>query len=95
MNMATKAVSPDKINAADYPDLQDHISALEEAGLLFRIDRPVNKDTELHPLVRWQFRGGIPRTDESLKGVARTRRRRLHEFECPATTRGSGARLEL
>ena len=54
--MATRAVSPDKINAADYPDLQDHLSALEKAGLLFRIDRPVNKDTELHPLVRWQYR---------------------------------------
>ena len=25
-----------------------------------RIDRPINKDTELHPLVRWQFLGGIP-----------------------------------
>ena len=29
-------------------------------GLLIRIDRPINKDTELHPLVRWQFLGGIP-----------------------------------
>ena len=29
-------------------------------GLLLRIDRPINKDTELHPLVRWQFQGGIP-----------------------------------
>ena len=43
-----------------YPDLHDHIAALEEAGLLVRIDRPINKDTEMHPLVRWQFRGGIP-----------------------------------
>ncbi|MEE2996467.1 MAG: UbiD family decarboxylase [Pseudomonadota bacterium] len=43
-----------------YPDLQDHLSDLEEAGLLLRIDRPINKDTELHPLVRWQYRGGIP-----------------------------------
>ena len=25
-----------------------------------RVDRPINKDTELHPLVRWQFLGGIP-----------------------------------
>ena len=33
---------------------------LNEAGLLCRIDSPINKDTELHPLVRWQFRGGIP-----------------------------------
>jgi len=44
----------------DYADLPAHIAALDRAGLLFRIDEPVNKDTELHPLVRWQFRGGIP-----------------------------------
>ena len=42
-----------------YPDLRDHLKALEEAGLLLRVDIPINKDTELHPLVRWQFRGGI------------------------------------
>ena len=41
-------------------DFQAHIAALTEAGLVLRIDRPINKDTELHPLVRWQFRGGIP-----------------------------------
>ena len=29
-------------------------------GLLVRIDRPINKDTELIPLVRWQFIGGMP-----------------------------------
>ena len=32
-------------------------------GLLTRIDHPVNKDTELHPLVRLQFIGGIPETE--------------------------------
>jgi UbiD family decarboxylase len=42
-----------------YPDLHDHIAALEKAGQLIRVDRPINKDTEMHPLVRWQFRGGI------------------------------------
>ncbi len=42
------------------PDLHDHLAALDAAGLLRRIDAPVNKDAELHPLVRWQFRGGIP-----------------------------------
>ncbi len=46
-----------------YPDLHDHIAALEDAGLLIRIDRPINKDTEMHPLVRWQFRGGIPEAE--------------------------------
>jgi 3-octaprenyl-4-hydroxybenzoate carboxy-lyase len=30
---------------------------LEEHGQLVRVNRPVNKDTELHPLVRWQFLG--------------------------------------
>jgi 4-hydroxy-3-polyprenylbenzoate decarboxylase len=42
-----------------YPDLHQHLDALEAAGLLIRVERPINKDTELHPLVRWQFRGGI------------------------------------
>jgi UbiD family decarboxylase len=41
-------------------DLQAHLADLEQAGLLVRIDRPVNKDTELNPLVRWQFVGGVP-----------------------------------
>lgn len=40
-------------------DFQEHLANLEAAGLLVRIDRPVNKDTELHPLVRWQFQGGL------------------------------------
>src|SRR5665647_3898397 len=41
-------------------DFQEHLALLEERGLLVRIDRPINKDTELHPLVRWQFVGGYP-----------------------------------
>jgi len=40
-------------------DFQDHMAELERQGLLVRVDRPINKDTELHPLVRWQFLGGI------------------------------------
>ncbi|WP_246795237.1 UbiD family decarboxylase [Burkholderia perseverans] len=40
-------------------DLQEHIARLEAKGLLTRIDRPINKDTELHPLARWQFQGGL------------------------------------
>jgi 4-hydroxy-3-polyprenylbenzoate decarboxylase len=43
-----------------YADLHEHLDRLDRAGLLRRIDAPVNKDTEMHPLVRWQFRGGIP-----------------------------------
>ncbi len=47
----------------NYKDLWEHIEALDQAGLLYRIDKPVNKDTEMHPLVRWQFRGGIPEAE--------------------------------
>ncbi len=49
--------------ARTYPDLHDHIAALEKAGQLVRVDRPINKDTEMHPLVRWQFRGGLPESE--------------------------------
>jgi UbiD family decarboxylase len=41
-------------------DFQEHLADLEAAGLIERIDAAVNKDTELHPLVRWQFVGGVP-----------------------------------
>lgn len=46
-----------------YPDFQDHLATLKERDLLVSIDQPVNKDTEMHPLVRWQFRGGIQEPD--------------------------------
>jgi 4-hydroxy-3-polyprenylbenzoate decarboxylase len=41
-------------------DFQQHLADLEAAGLVERVDTPINKDTELHPLVRWQFVGGVP-----------------------------------
>ncbi len=40
-----------------FKDLREHLAALDEAGLLVKIDELINKDTELMPLVRWQFRG--------------------------------------
>jgi UbiD family decarboxylase len=44
-------------------DLQEHLARLTERGLVTVIDKPIDKDTELHPLVRWQFQGGL-REDE-------------------------------
>ena len=46
-----------------YPDLHDHLQSLDRAGLLITVDREINKDTEMHPLVRWQFRGGISESE--------------------------------
>jgi UbiD family decarboxylase len=41
-------------------DMREHLKRLEDKGLVVRIDEPINKDTQLHPLVRWQFVGGLP-----------------------------------
>src|SRR5471032_3271097 len=42
-----------------YRDLQEHLQVLQKRGLVRTIDRPIDKDSELHPLVRWQFVGGL------------------------------------
>ena len=64
--MLNPASKPDTVSGDQAPprlDLQQHLADLDKAGLLVRIDRPINKDTQLHPLVRWQFLGGIPADD--------------------------------
>src|SRR5215467_4075996 len=62
---STWSGGPRRDAAADraYPDLHEHLRALDQAGLLVTVERPINKDTEMHPLVRWQFRGGIEEKD--------------------------------
>jgi len=40
-------------------DFQEHLRRLEARGLVTRIDHAIDKDSELHPLVRWQFQGGL------------------------------------
>ena len=59
--MLDKSASDKKKKNVSGPplDFQEHLARLEADGLLVRIERPINKDTELHPLVRWQFQGGL------------------------------------
>jgi len=45
-----------------YKDLREYIAVLRDQGKLVAITRLINKDTELSPLVRWQFRG-LPEKD--------------------------------
>jgi UbiD family decarboxylase len=42
-----------------YRDLHEHIDELKKRGLLVTVDRQIDKDSELHALVRWQFVGGL------------------------------------
>ena len=73
------AVAEDEsaIPARGYPDLHDHLGQLEREGLLIRVKEPVDKDQEMHPLVRWQFRGGIKEKD-----------RKAFLFEQPVDAKG-------
>ncbi len=81
--------------ARGYPDLHDHIATLDEAGLLIRVDREINKDTEMHPLVRWQFRGGIPEHERKaflFTNVVDSRGRR---YDIPVIVGGLAASREI
>src|SRR5437588_11339966 len=47
----------ENLMASYWPTLGKYVERLDKAGKLVRVTTPVNKDTELHPLVRLQFRG--------------------------------------
>src|SRR5256885_897449 len=66
-----------------YPDLHEHLEALERAGLLITVDRPIDKDTEMHPLVRWQFRGGIEEPDRKAFLFTRVTDAQRRKYEIP------------
>jgi len=58
--LADKAKGPHRAIGNGPPlDFQEHLRRLEERGLVTRVDRAIDKDRELHPLVRWQFQGGL------------------------------------
>ena len=71
-----------------YPDLHDHVLALAAAGKLIIVDEPVNKDTEMHPLVRWQYRGGIEEADRKAFLFTRPVDSKNRKFEHPVLIAG-------
>jgi UbiD family decarboxylase len=75
-----KSVAVAKLRAVaprQYADLHEHLERLEREGLLIRVKQPVDKDQEMHPLVRWQFRGGI-----------KEKNRKAFLFEKPVDAKG-------
>jgi UbiD family decarboxylase len=44
-------------NRGVYRDIREYLDELDRRGLLRRVTRRTNKDTEVMPLVRWHFRG--------------------------------------
>ena len=78
-----------------YPDLHDHIRSLEAAGHLVRVDRPIDKDTEMHPLVRWQFRGGIAERDRKAFLFTNVVDAKGRRYDIPVLVGGLAANREI
>ena len=78
-----------------YPDLHDHICALDKAGLLIKVGRPINKDTEMHPLVRWQFRGGIEEKDRKAFLFTNVVDGKGRKYDIPVLVGGLAANREI
>src|ERR1700742_1377106 len=98
MDVITKRKSGAKAKSksrAAYPDLHDHIAALEKAGQLIRVDRPINKDTEMHPLVRWQFRGGIAEKDRKAFLFTNVIDSKGRKYDIPVLVGGLAANREI
>ena len=45
------------IEGFPFRDVRDYLAVLEKGDMLVKVNRLMNKDTEIMPLVRWQFRG--------------------------------------
>src|SRR3954462_9287910 len=90
-----KNVVTAKSKKPPYPDLHDHIRALDKAGLLITVDRPINKDTEMHPLVRWQFRGGIEEKDRKAFLFTNVVDSKGRKYDIPVLVGGLAANREI
>ncbi|MCZ6636570.1 MAG: UbiD family decarboxylase [Alphaproteobacteria bacterium] len=84
-----------KLPKRGYRDLQEHLKALDAAGLLVTITEPVNKDTEMHPLVRWQFRGGMPEAERKAFLFTNITDSRGRSFDIPVVIGALAANQEI
>ena len=98
MDATTKASRKTRNGSASkrsYPDLHDHLRAIDKAGLLVKVDRPINKDTEMHPLVRWQFRGGIAEKDRKAFLFTNVVDSKGRKYDIPVLVGGLAANREI
>jgi UbiD family decarboxylase len=90
-----KTASKSPMPARGYRDMREHIEALDAAGLLLTIDKPVNKDTELHPLVRWQFRGGLKEGERKAFLFTNVTDSRGRKFDMPVVVGALAANQDI
>ena len=79
----------------NYRDLHDHIKALDEAGLLVTVDEPVDKDSEMHALVRWQFVGGLKESERKAFLFTNVVNAKGRKFDLPIVVGALAANQEI
>lgn len=78
-----------------YPDLHDHLETLKQRGLLLEIDHPIDKDSELHPLVRWQFVGGMDEAERKAFLFTNIVNAQGRKYEIPVVVGALAANREI
>ena len=78
-----------------YHDLHQHIAILRERDLLIEVDRPIDKDSEMHPLVRWQFQGGMKESERKAFLFTNIHDGRGRKYETPVLVGGLAANREI
>src|SRR5438270_3725 len=76
-------------------DFQEHLAALEKRGLVVHVERPINKDTELHPLARWQFQGGLSEDKRRVFVFTNVVGSDARKFDMPVVVGGLAASPEI
>src|SRR5207253_400292 len=80
--------------ASYWPSLGKYVEGLEKAGKLVRVTTPINKDTELHPLVRLQFRG-LPESERKAFLFENVVDAHGRKFDIPVLVGGLAASAEI
>ena len=78
-----------------YNDLQQHIEELRAKGLLQEVDQPIDKDSEMHPLVRWQFVGGMHESERKAFLFTNIVNAKGRKYDIPVLVGGLAANREI
>src|SRR6476619_7696955 len=76
-------------------DMQEHLARLEAAGLLTHVTRAIDKDSELHPLARWQFQGGLREEDRRGFLFTNVKGAKGESYDIPVLVGGLAASPEI
>jgi 4-hydroxy-3-polyprenylbenzoate decarboxylase len=93
--VANAANTDQKSSGGPPLDFQEHLRELDASGLLTRIDRAIDKDSELHPLVRWQFQGGLSEDNRRAFLFTNVVDGSGHRYDIPVAVGALGASAQI